>query len=119
MAALEQRPELRHLVSDQREGGLRLRVDVDRDRAGRLGVTMQSVDDVLYDAFGQRQISTIYAQNNQYRVVLEATPEIRDDPSAIGMLRVPATRAGQTVSGNAQFAGGGVQAEWVHLNGAM
>jgi multidrug efflux pump len=54
------------------------------------------VDDILYDAFGQRQISTIYGQSNQYRVVLEATPEVRDDPAAIGRLRVPATRAGQS-----------------------
>ncbi|MCK8783589.1 efflux RND transporter permease subunit [Roseomonas sp. NAR14] len=82
-------PELRNVSSDQRDGGLRVTVDVDRDQAARLGVTMQSVDDVLYDAFGQRQISTIYAQNNQYRVVLEATPALRDDPSMVGLLRVP------------------------------
>ncbi|MDN3568336.1 efflux RND transporter permease subunit [Paeniroseomonas aquatica] len=87
-------PMLRDIASDQRDGGIRVTVDVDRDLAGRLGVTMQAVDDVLYDAFGQRQISTIYAQNNQYRVVLEASPEIRDDPQMIGLLRVPAT-AGQ------------------------
>ena len=116
IAALEQRPELRNLATDQREGGLRVRVEVDRDRAGQLGVTMQSVDDILYDAFGQRQVSTIYTPNNQYRVVLEASPEIRDDPTAIGLLRVPATRAGQTVAGNAQFAGGGVQASQVPLS---
>ena len=116
LAALEQRPELRHLASDQRDGGLRVRVEVDRDRAGQLGVTMQSVDDILYNAFGQRQISTIYTQNNQYRVVLEASPAMRDDPTAIGLLRVPATRAGQTVSGNAQFAGGGAPAAQVPLS---
>ena len=116
LAALEQRTELRHLATDQRDGGLRLRVQVDRDRAGQLGVTMQSVDDILYDAFGQRQVSTIYTQNNQYRVVLEAAPSIRDDPTAIGLLRVPATRAGQTVAGGAQFAGGGVQAPQVPLS---
>ncbi|MCO6417860.1 efflux RND transporter permease subunit, partial [Siccirubricoccus sp. KC 17139] len=86
-------PLFRDLASDQREGGHRVTVDVDRDAAGRLGVTMQAIDDTLYDAFGQRQISTIYAQNNQYRVVLEATPEIRDDPSVIGQLRVPAQNA--------------------------
>ena len=90
-------PELRDVASDQRDGGLRVTVAVDRDVAGRLGVTMQAIDDVLYDAFGQRQISTIYAQNNQYRVVLEATPALRDDPAMIGQLRVPAT-AGQMVA---------------------
>ncbi|MDI3309314.1 MAG: efflux RND transporter permease subunit [Acetobacteraceae bacterium] len=95
---LAQLPELRDVSTDQRDGGLRVTLDVDRDLAGRLGVTMQAIDDVLYDAFGQRQISTIYAQNNQYRVVLEATPELRDDPSMIGQLRVPAT-AGQSGTG--------------------
>ncbi|MDB5379617.1 MAG: acriflavine resistance protein, partial [Rubritepida sp.] len=88
-------PALRHLTSDQRDGGLRVHVEVDRDRAARLGVAMQAVDDILYDAFGQRQISTIYAQSNQYRVVLETTPEIRDDPSLIGLLRVPGNSSGQ------------------------
>ncbi len=115
VAALERLPELRNLATDQRDGGLRLRVEIDRDRAGQLGVTMQSVNDILYNAFGQRQVSTIYTQSNQYRVVLEAAPGIRDDPAAIGLLRVPATRAGQTVAGNAQFAGGGVQAAQVPL----
>jgi multidrug efflux pump len=89
-------PMLRDIASDQRDGGLRVTVDVDRDLAGRLGVTMQAIDDVLYNAFGQRQISTIYAQNNQYRVVLEASPEIRDNPEMIGLLRVPATAPGAT-----------------------
>ena len=91
-------PLLRNVTTDQRNAGTALTVDVDRDRAGRLGVTLQAVDDVLYDAFGQRQISTIYAQNNQYRVVLEADPAMRDDPAAIGTLRVPAT-AGQPSAG--------------------
>ncbi|GAA0566167.1 efflux RND transporter permease subunit [Craurococcus roseus] len=105
---LERLPELRDVSSDQRDGGLRVTLDVDRDRAGRLGVTMQAVDDVLYNAFGQRQISTIYAQNNQYRVVLEATPELRDDPAMIAQLRVPAT-AGQpaTAQGTAVAPPGG------------
>jgi len=90
-ARLAALPILRDVASDQRDGGLRVTVEVDRDLAGRLGVTMQAVDDTLYNAFGQRQISTIYTQNNQYRVVLEATPEIRDDPAMIGLLRVPTT----------------------------
>jgi multidrug efflux pump len=98
---LEQRlrtlPILRDVASDQRDGGLRVTVDVDRDKAGRLGVTMQAVDDILYNAFGQRQISTIYSQSNQYRVVLEATPALRDNPAMIGLLRVPAT-AGQAAT---------------------
>ena len=103
-------PVLRDIASDQRDGGLRVTVDVDRDLAGRLGVTMQAIDDVLYDAFGQRQISTIYAQNNQYRVVLEATPELRDDPAMIGLLRVPATAGQQaTVQGTPATSSGTAQ----------
>ena len=95
-------PALRDISSDRREGGLRVTIEVNRDRAGQLGVTMQAIDDVLYDAFGQRQVSTIYAQNNQYRVVLEASPAMRDDPDLVGLLRVPATNASGTVTQSVQ-----------------
>jgi multidrug efflux pump len=97
VAALRAEPALRDVGSDQREDGLRVMVNVDRQRAARLGVTMQAVDDTLYNAFGQRQISTIYAQNNQYRVVLEADPAQAGDPAAIGMLRVTGSAAGAAV----------------------
>ena len=63
-------------------------VDVDREQAGRLGVSMQSVTDTLNDAFGQRQISTIYAQANQYRVILEAQPRYQQDPSSLSKIYV-------------------------------
>ncbi len=105
-ARLAESPLMRGVATDQRDRGLRIVVEVDRDRAGRLGVTMQAVDDVLYDAFGQRQISTIYAQNNQYRVVLEASPELRGDPAMIGLLRIPAT-AGQASAGQGGLPAGG------------
>jgi multidrug efflux pump len=98
VAALRAEPALRDVGSDQREDGLRVLVNVDRQRAARLGVTMQAVDDTLYNAFGQRQISTIYAQNNQYRVVLEADPAQAGDPSAIGLLRVTGAAAGATIA---------------------
>ena len=65
---------------------------VDRETAGRLGVSMQAINDALNDAFGQRQISTIYAQANQYRVVLEAMPQYQSDPAALSRLYVPASR---------------------------
>ncbi|EHL97744.1 RND transporter, HAE1 family [Acetobacteraceae bacterium AT-5844] len=81
-------PALREVASDQRDEGLRMAVRVDRDRAARLGITMQAVVNALYDAYGQRQISTIYGQSNQYRVVLEASDDIRTDASAIGRLRI-------------------------------
>ena len=86
---LRRDPALRDVTSDLREGGLRVTVQVDRERMARLGVTMQGVDDILYSAFGQRQISTIYGQSNQYRVVLEASPALRDDPA----LATPETAA--------------------------
>jgi multidrug efflux pump len=84
-------PILRNVSSEAQEGGLRLQIDVDRVVAGRLGISMQTIDDTLYDAFGQRQISTIYGQANQYRVILEAMPQYQVDPTAaLSKLFVPA-----------------------------
>ncbi|WP_159348830.1 efflux RND transporter permease subunit [Roseomonas harenae] len=94
LAALRNLPELLDLSSDQQQEGLRIAVDVDRARAGRLGVSMQTIDDALYDAFGQRQISTIYAQNNQYRVILEASEDFLTDPHRLGLLRVAGSTDG-------------------------
>ena len=65
-----------------------MQVDVDREQAGRLGVSMQSITDTLNDAFGQRQISTIYGQANQYRVILEAQPRYQQDPNSLSKLYV-------------------------------
>jgi len=79
---------LREVASEAQEGGPRINVDVDREKAGRLGVSMQTVTDTLYDAFGQRQISTIYAQANQYRVILEAQPRYQADPAALSKIYV-------------------------------
>ena len=86
---------MRNLTVDTQEGGLRAYVKLDRDRAGRLGVSMQALNDALNDAFGQRQISTIYAQSNQYRVVLEALPQYQSDPQSLGRLYVPAASGSQ------------------------
>ena len=85
---LKAEPSLRDLASDQQSVGQRSYVEVDRAAAARLGVTMQAVQDVLYDSFGQRQISTIFSQANQYRVVLEANPAWVADPGALQRLRV-------------------------------
>jgi multidrug efflux pump len=82
-------PELRDVASDQQDDGFRTMITVDRDAAMRLGVTMQAIQDTLYDAFGQRQISTIFSQANQYRVVLEADPLWQADPDSLRLLRVP------------------------------
>jgi multidrug efflux pump len=92
-------PVLREVVSEAQEGGLRAMVQVDRETAGRLGVSMQAINDALNDAFGQRQISTIYAQANQYRVVLEAAPQYQSDPSALSRIYVPATGGAQVPLG--------------------
>jgi multidrug efflux pump len=81
-------PAFREVASEAQEGGPRVDVEVDREQAGRLGVSMQSVTDTLYDAFGQRQVSTIYGQANQYRVVLEAQPRYQQDPSALSQIYV-------------------------------
>jgi multidrug efflux pump len=92
-------PALQEVISEAQDGGLRIMVRVDRETAGRLGVSMQAVNDALNDAFGQRQISTIYAQANQYRVVLEAAPQYQSDPAALGRIYVPAsTQASGQVS---------------------
>ncbi len=86
--ALRRSPALRDVASEAQEGGPRVNVQVDREQAGRLGVSMQSVTDTLDDAFGQRQISTIYGQANQYRVILEAQPRFQQDPSALSRMYV-------------------------------
>ena len=87
---LQPSPVLQDVVSEAQDNGLQLQVQIDRETAGRLGVSMQLVIDTLSDAFGQRQISTIYGQANQYRVVLEAMPEYQNDPSSLAKLYVPA-----------------------------
>jgi len=95
LAKLQAVDGLRDVASDQQNSGFRLMVQVDRDAAMRLGVSMQTIQDVLYDSFGQRQVSTIYAQANQYRVVLEANPAWQADPTALLLLRVPGSGGAQ------------------------
>jgi len=101
MARMRDMPELRDITSDQQANGWSTDIVVDRDAATRLGVTMQSIEDVLYDAFGQRQISTIFAQSNQYRVVMEATDAFTTDPGSLLRLRVPGTVASIGANGTA------------------
>lgn len=76
MEKLQQLPQLSDVSSDWQDKGLVAYVNVDRDSASRLGISMADVDNALYNAFGQRLISTIYTQANQYRVVLGTTPKI-------------------------------------------
>jgi multidrug efflux pump len=81
-------PALREVASEAQEGGPRVNVEVDREQAGRLGVSMQSISDTLNDAYGQRQISTIYGQSNQYRVILEAQPRYQQDPGSLSKIYI-------------------------------
>ena len=79
---LEKSPALKDVASDQQYLGLKTHIHVDRDTASRLGLTMQMIDDALYDSFGQRQVSIIFTQRNQYRVVLEILPKLQLNPTA-------------------------------------
>jgi multidrug efflux pump len=89
VAELRRNPLFRDVSSEAQDGGLRAALNIDRQRAGQLGVSLQVVTDTLEDAFAQRQISTIYGQANQYRVVLEALPMFQRDPSILSKLYVP------------------------------
>jgi multidrug efflux pump len=81
-------PELRDVATDQQTNALQLNLEVDRDIASSLGVSLQAVDGTLYDAFGQRQVATMYTQLNQYRVVLEAKPGLAGQPVALDNMYV-------------------------------
>ena len=83
MDKLRALPQLRDVASDQLTNGLQANLVIDRDTAARLGILPQAIDDTLYDAFGQRQVSTIFTQLNQYHVVLEAQPEFQQSPEAL------------------------------------
>jgi multidrug efflux pump len=80
IAALQQQPILRDVASDQQTQGLQSMLVIDRDTASRLGITPQQIDNTLYDAFGQRQVSTMYTQLNQYHVVLDVDPTFQRNP---------------------------------------
>jgi multidrug efflux pump len=84
-------PELADVASDQQMSGLQLHVEIDRTRASRLNVPIEAIDNTLYDAFGQRQISVIFTQLNQYRVVLEVPPEFRNSISDLDKIYVKST----------------------------
>jgi multidrug efflux pump len=99
VSKLQSLPELRDVASDQLNAGLQARVVVDRDTASRLGITPRGIDDALYNAYGQRQISTIYTQLNQYRVVLEVKPRFQSDPKEIENIYLRSAEGGMTPLG--------------------
>ncbi len=84
-------PELVDLATDQQQNGLQFNIDVDRDTASRLNVLPQNIDDTLYDAFGQRQVSIMFTQLNQYRVILEAVPHYQLTPESLDKIYVKST----------------------------
>jgi multidrug efflux pump len=98
-------PDLRDVASDQQVGGLRTKVVVDRATAYRLGITQASIDQTLYDAYGQRQVSTIFTQLNQYHVVLEVSPEFQINPVDLRHLYIR-TGAASSSSSSGLVAGG-------------
>jgi multidrug efflux pump len=88
---LQQLPELADVASDLQDQGLQVYLQIDRDQAARLGVSLASIDNALYNAFGQRLISTIFTQSSQYRVVLEVAAAFRQGPQALEQLYVPSS----------------------------
>jgi multidrug efflux pump len=102
---MKELPELRDVASDQQNNGIGLQLVIDRDTAGRLGITPQNVDDALYDAFGQRQVSTIYTQTNQFHVVLEVAPAYQRDASALDQMYVPTGSASANLASTIALAG--------------
>ncbi|HEY0180103.1 MAG TPA: efflux RND transporter permease subunit [Dokdonella sp.] len=103
--ALRRRPELADVDNNLVNRGNALNLTIDREKASRLGVPMQTIDDTLYDAFGQRQISTIFTQLNQYRVVLEVAPQFRTSTALLDQLNVRGNGNGALVGSNATTLG--------------
>jgi multidrug efflux pump len=92
---LRQLPQLADVASNAQDQGLQAYVDIDRDAASRMGITTAAIDNALYNAFGQRLISTIYTQSNQYRVVLEVKPEFQKGPGALDSIFLVASSGAQ------------------------
>src|SRR5882724_11476093 len=95
VSILRQQPELADVVSNQEDDGLAAYVTIDRDSAARLGISVGTVDNALYDAFGQRIVSTIFTQSNQYRVILEADPKAYRSVDSLASIYVPSAAGGQ------------------------
>ncbi len=95
VAAMKEHPELSEVASNLQENGLAAFINIDRDSAARLGISVGTVDNALYDAFGQRIVSTIFTQANQYRVILEADPKSYGSVDSLASIYVPSAGGGQ------------------------
>ena len=103
---LQELPELRDVASDQQVSGLRAKLVFDRDTASRLGITPSTIDQTLYDAYGQREVSTMFTQLNQYHVVLEVKPDFQKNPVDLSDLFIR-TGAPAATGGSAGLVSGG------------
>ncbi|WP_130617234.1 efflux RND transporter permease subunit [Dyella amyloliquefaciens] len=103
--ALRELPELADVDNNLADQGTSLKLTIDREKASRLGVPVQTIDDTLYDSFGQRQISTIFTQLNQYRVVLEVAPQFRSSTALLNQLTVKSNGSGALTGSNATSFG--------------
>jgi multidrug efflux pump len=97
LKALARLPALQDVTGDLQSTAPRMLMKINRDVLGRLGLTAQSVDDTIYDAFGQRQVATIFSQLDQHHVVLELDPHYQEDPTALDKIYVPSSSAGRMV----------------------
>jgi len=102
MAKLQALPELRDLATDQQTSGLAASLVIDRVTASRMGITPQAIDQMLYDAFGQRQVSTMYTQLNQYHIVLETQPDFQKNPSKLQDIYVRSALASTALTTSTQ-----------------
>ncbi|HEX9524171.1 MAG TPA: efflux RND transporter permease subunit, partial [Reyranella sp.] len=93
--AMAKLPELQDVTSDQQIAAPHLAIDIDRDSASRLGLSLGQIDQTLYDAFGQRQVATIYTSSTQYKVVLEVLPSFQTDPAALSRIYVTGSNGAQ------------------------
>ena len=106
VAKLKQMPELEDVATDQQTGGLAVSLVIDRATASRLGIAPTTIDNTLYDAFGQRQINTMYTQLNQYHVILEAQPQFQLDPDKLNHIYIQANAASGTSGAGASSSSG-------------
>src|SRR5207253_7636475 len=113
MAAL---PQLLDVTSDLQTKNPQLNVDIDRDKASSLGVSAQQIEDALNDAYGTRQISTIYATSNEYQVIMEVKPEYQQDPDALGRLYIHSTTIAPSTTPSTQTQSALVQGSAAIVN---
>ena len=112
VARLKKIPDLEDVATDQQTGGLAVSLVIDRVTASRLGIAPTTIDKTLYDAFGQRQINTMYTQLNQYHVILEAQPQFQLDPNKLNHIFIQANAQRERAGPGRDLVG-----EWVDIGG--